>query len=185
MSTSLFRAACIGVTGLLASALTANAQCSANTTVMNTVTINGGSVDFIDAAPLSDGAMFTFHADDVVGVTAFVFSNNDFVDFSGWYEDSNGTATMTNADGDICTVACASNGSVLITVAGPTFESESWVLDQYLQRAMPGDKCACLGTTTQVVKCDQTHCDSTAKCSKNGYCQAGTTPVDMPAGEPQ
>lgn len=181
---TFIRALLLGVSTLLGVTASANGQCSAYTSVMAIASNNGGNATLVDVT-LSDGGELVFNADTTLGVFAYVQQGPAIKDFSGWYEDANGTATMTNADGDICTIACGSNGVVHISIEGPTFDARSWYVNLSLASSMPGDTCGCSGTSTQTSQCKAEECRLTKKCSKNGYCQAGTLPVKMPAGEPQ
>lgn len=104
------------IMGICIAATPAWAQCSSWGNATNIVQVVGNDVPIIDA-PLSNNAEFVFLGDAASGLLAFTIDNDGVKEFkSGWVEDENGTAVLTDDFGHICTITCDAAGGIGVLI---------------------------------------------------------------------
>lgn len=173
----------LGLLGSLGCVGAAQAGCSAWTNAMDIAYAIGGQGVIIDT-DLSDGSWFVFSANTQDSIIAFMIDEDGVKELDSSGEDENGTLTLTDDDGNVCTISCDPNGGVSVTIAGASFTTLTWDVTVAGGVNMPGNTCGCskgAGAPTQNVVCNALNCLNSAACRPGtptpaGYCQPGTTP---------
>lgn len=152
-------------TCLLLFASVAQGQCSSWENTIN-IAATLGDPGAIVGAVLSNDSEFLFIANSCDGTAGFLVDGSGQLETAPWEEGEDGSATLSDCNGNVCTILCDSEGGIVVTIAGDgTFATLRLVV---MSSGAPGptDKCLCDGAMfgPHIRDCDQNACDLLLPC---------------------